>query len=389
MRLDLSSSGEPEGDPTPVGWFRDHPVDWFSLSAEGRRAVVARETNRYRIVAVTPDPESPEGVPKLEPITDSFEGETWLPFVGPGGLGSAADGVDISSDGRWLLVPREVPGGSDLYKIPLGGGDAVRLTRSGLVYGGVWSPDSRFVAYLAPERDSTRLWLASADGRSSGRALGAFPWPEIFFGWKGARILFGGYDFQLQVIEDPEVEYGQEAATGWKPVEAKEGQAPTNTFVVRGESHPLVPEARLSEWEPGWKAATDSSIVSGSVMSRPLLSPNGEKVLFLWIRTTGPEPTGSWWWIYSPSERVHTPLVPRVDGEWPVGWTRDGTGIFWQAGRDLYLWPLGEEKSHLLTLPEGRIGCIPRPDTDAPEFICVQDESHVDLFLVDNFDPQM
>ena len=167
MRLSVDASGEPEGQPREIAWFRDYPVDWFSISADGRRAVVARETNRYRILFAAPDPSSGDGSASVEPLTDVKAGETWYPFVLWGGSYSV-HGIDLSRDGQWLLLPQSVPGGSDLFKVPIGGGAPIRLTRSGLVYGGLWSPDGRFAAFLSPEGDSVRIRLVSADGRSSG-----------------------------------------------------------------------------------------------------------------------------------------------------------------------------------------------------------------------------
>jgi hypothetical protein len=74
------------------------------------------------------------------------------------------------------------------------------------------------------------------------------------------------------------------------------------------------------------------------------------------------------------------------DGEGPIGWTNDGNALYWQIGRDVFVWPPGGEKRLLLTLPAGLHGCVPRPGVDGHEFVCMLDESSVDLYLVENFD---
>jgi hypothetical protein len=380
VELHLSPSGAPEGPATPVPWFRNHPVDWFSVSADGSRAVVAREVNRYRVLRVAPG----DDAAVVEPLTDMIAGETWAPFVWAG-TWSAVEGVDLSADGRWLLLPQEVPGGSDLFKLPVGGGDPVRLTRSGQVYGGIWSPDGRYAAYLAPGRDSVRLQFVGTDGRSYGAIAGAdlayFARPS----WGASRLVYQRPDFQVESVEDPVIEYGRRTLSGeWKPIAAGTGGTPTGEFVVRGGIGPLVSGARRTDWAGGlWREGADSTTISG-IMVLPTVSPDGSKVVFGWRRDSGPEPRGSWWWIAEGREPVLAPLTPAGD-DWPVGWTRDGKGLYWLVGRDLYLWPLGGERRKLLTLPEGRVSCKPWPDADTPEFLCVEDLSSVELFLIENF----
>jgi len=41
-----------------------------------------------------------------------------------------------------------------------------------------------------------------------------------------------------------------------------------------------------------------------------------------------------------------------------------------------------------MRMPEGLHGCLPRPDVEGPEFLCMLNESSVELFLVENFDPE-
>ncbi|MCL7959782.1 MAG: protein kinase [marine benthic group bacterium] len=382
MRQPLSPSAEPEGPPQSVPYFDRDPVDWFSMSSDGRTAVVAREDNRYRFVRVVPDPDPDTREAAVVPIIDPISGEGWAPFTWD--APRRAKGFDLSPDGAWIIHPREVEGGSDLFKTPVAGGEPQRMTRTGNVYGGVWSPDGRFVAYFSPWQDTVRIWLAAADGRSSGPILGVAPLVAWGMTWVGADLVYRRTDLEVEVLTDLELEYGQWSGQTWRPVDAAEGAVPTSTFVVKSARRLLVPNARLERWQSAGETLRDSLEITGFI-GLPHASPGADRLLMSWTRFTGPEPLGEWWWLISNPNGLQTPLTPINPDEGPVGWTQDGKALYWQSERDLFVWPLGGEKSHLMTLPENLHGCHPRPDIDGHEFVCMLDESSVELFLVENF----
>ena len=63
----------------------------------------------------------------------------------------------------WTVHRVRPPG--DLYTIPIGGGDATRLTR-GTPWDGMprWSPDGRTIAFISDRDGGDNLWLVSPDG---------------------------------------------------------------------------------------------------------------------------------------------------------------------------------------------------------------------------------
>ena len=382
MRQPLSPSAEPEGPPQSVPYFDRDPVDWYSMSSDGRTAVVAREDNRYRFVRVVPDPDPDTREAAVVPIIDPISGEGWAPFTWD--APRRAKGFDLSPDGAWIIHPREVEGGSDLFKTPVAGGEPQRITRTGNVYGGVWSPDGRFVAYFSPWQDTVRIWLAAADGRSSGPIIGVAPLVAWGMTWVGADLVYRRTDLEVEVLTDLELEYGQWSGQTWRPVDAADGAVPTSTFVVKSARRLLVPNARLERWQSAGETLRDSLEITGFI-GLPHASPGADRLLMSWTRFTGPEPLGEWWWLISNPNGLQTPLTPINPDEGPVGWTQDGKALYWQSERDLFVWPLGGEKSHLMTLPDDLHGCHPRPDIDGHEFVCMLDESSVELFLVENF----
>ncbi len=64
----------------------------------------------------------------------------------------------FSPDGQWLLFRRD----SDLVKVPVAGGTAVRVVSIGGPWGASWGDDGR-VAYVGGTNDSD-LWIVSSDG---------------------------------------------------------------------------------------------------------------------------------------------------------------------------------------------------------------------------------
>lgn len=70
-----------------------------------------------------------------------------------------------SPDGQWLLFTGGRDGKYDIYKIPSGGGEEIRLTHSpGLSDGAEFSPDGEYIYYNSSRSGTMQLWRMRPDG---------------------------------------------------------------------------------------------------------------------------------------------------------------------------------------------------------------------------------
>jgi TolB protein len=70
-----------------------------------------------------------------------------------------------SPDGRFLVYTAEREGDFDIYRIPAGGGQEVRLTTAkGLDDGPEYSPDGKFIYFNSSRTGSMQLWRMRPDG---------------------------------------------------------------------------------------------------------------------------------------------------------------------------------------------------------------------------------
>ena len=90
----------------------------------------------------------------------------------PAGIGDAQ--FAASPDGRTLAFIRYgIPGVGDVYRMPVRGGAAVRVTAWNRDFGGLaWSPDSRQIIFSVGEAAGPRLWRISATENPPGRGTG-------------------------------------------------------------------------------------------------------------------------------------------------------------------------------------------------------------------------
>ncbi|MFL5615201.1 MAG: protein kinase domain-containing protein [Gemmatimonadaceae bacterium] len=75
------------------------------------------------------------------------------------------EGVRVSPDGKWLVYDSNVGGNSDVYRVPVAGGDAERLTRGPMdKFRGVLSPSGKELVFHTFETGSRNISLLPLDG---------------------------------------------------------------------------------------------------------------------------------------------------------------------------------------------------------------------------------
>src|SRR5262245_5656166 len=88
-----------------------------------------------------------------------------------------------SPDGKWIVIGGNDPKGDGLFKIPVDGGEAVRIA-TGRAANPVWSPDTTIIVYTGPNTvGHTPLLAVRPDGTR-------VEWPDITVSRDGERIRF-------------------------------------------------------------------------------------------------------------------------------------------------------------------------------------------------------
>jgi Tol biopolymer transport system component len=77
------------------------------------------------------------------------------------------EGLRVSPDGRWLVYDSDLSGNSDIYRVPITGGEPERLTHGPAdAFRGTISPNGRELAYHSFQTGSRNLYLITLNGRS-------------------------------------------------------------------------------------------------------------------------------------------------------------------------------------------------------------------------------
>jgi serine/threonine protein kinase/Tol biopolymer transport system component len=139
-----SGRGEPVRVTTGIG---AHSID---LSADGTRIVYAAYRSSANVWAM-PIPSHPPGSPaSAVPVTSGNQN---------------AEGIRVSRDGRWVVYDSDLSGNSDVYRVPVAGGEPERLTRDPSdEFRGALSPTGKELAYHSFRTGSRNVFLARLDG---------------------------------------------------------------------------------------------------------------------------------------------------------------------------------------------------------------------------------
>jgi Tol biopolymer transport system component len=110
-------------------------------------------------------------------------------------------GHDLSPDGRWITYDDDFRGQGDIYKAPLAGGPAIRMTDTPTSeIQPMWSPDGSEISFEAPGAGGTthqyQLWTIPADGGTATQITSSPPGggSHIYAVWlPGGRYLVFGH----------------------------------------------------------------------------------------------------------------------------------------------------------------------------------------------------
>jgi dipeptidyl aminopeptidase/acylaminoacyl peptidase len=78
--------------------------------------------------------------------------------------------AQLSPDGKWAVYTVATPdmeadrNATNLWMVPVAGGDAIQLTRSGKDSSAKWSPDGKTIAFLSSRSGDSQIYLLSMDG---------------------------------------------------------------------------------------------------------------------------------------------------------------------------------------------------------------------------------
>jgi eukaryotic-like serine/threonine-protein kinase len=147
-RIRLNGAGTAVGEPERLTTGAD--AHTISLSANGRRLAYARFRTLSNIWSIPMPSAGPVSIEGARPVTRGNQ---------------TIETAAVSRDGRWLVFDSDRSGGSQIYKMPTAGGEAIQLTTdSGGNYSPAWSPDGRRIAFHSLRSGNRDLYTMNADG---------------------------------------------------------------------------------------------------------------------------------------------------------------------------------------------------------------------------------
>ena len=147
-RMRLSKSGLPAAPPSRLTTGLNPQA--ISLSADSRRLVYSVFGETSNIWSLPIPIGAPGSVSQARAATAGKQ---------------VIEGFDVSPGGRWLAFDTDRSGNPDIYRIPLAGGEAERLTTDpGNDFGPLWAPGGQEIAFHAFRNGVRQVFVMSADG---------------------------------------------------------------------------------------------------------------------------------------------------------------------------------------------------------------------------------
>ena len=147
-RVTLDRGGKAAGAPQRLTTGLD--VHGIGLAADGTHLAYSSFRTFSNIWSIAVPRSGPVSAAAAQPLTTGNQ---------------TIEGVDVSRDGRWLLFDSDRGGNPDIYRMPVGGGEATRLTAdSAGDFSAAWSPDGRQIAFHSLRTGNRDIFTMNADG---------------------------------------------------------------------------------------------------------------------------------------------------------------------------------------------------------------------------------
>jgi TolB protein len=150
----------------------------ISLSRDGGKLAYSVVTVRQNLWSIPIPKGEAASVREARPVTTGNQ---------------AIEGVDVSPDAKWVVFDSNRSGNQEIYKMPLSGGELVRLTtHPAMDCCPTWSPDGREVAFHSLRAGNRDIFVVSADGGDEPVPITSDPAHERFPHWSpdGREIVF-------------------------------------------------------------------------------------------------------------------------------------------------------------------------------------------------------
>lgn len=297
--------------------------EYFTLSADGSQLEYTREHDFSNLWLVELPVHGAAARVQKKPLTSGT---------------MSYDDPSISPDGRWVAFSIR----GNVYKMMIDGGQPVQLTFFNEVKSRspAWSPDGQRIAFICDQGGTSRVWVVTAEGGT----------PHSL-----DKTNASDTNFQLSWFPNREILYQQ----------------------------PGLHNIRRLNVETEEEKSLLSVDSTGSLFSKPILSPDGKKIAIGCLR-----PEGSGVWVITPERRSEEFLYP---GYTPLGWSADGAFIYVYrtGGGEILRIGLGESKElqPVVSVPGFLSFSSSTISPDGRKIIANVEEDKADIWMMRNFDP--